>query len=155
MEFSIINTEVEDDTITSNVVTTLDAANGWRSEFKYRILHNKFIQFGTYNGKYDTYSWGLIYNLEGNEIDTEWYNQKYGCQKSTLPVKDVSEYRNGLEDIQKQFNDDSISRISHCGIYFYSGYDYDPEFGGPIRLFYGENDILYLKTFDQPAKDNK
>ena len=155
VEFSIINTEVEDDTITSNVVTTLDAANGWRSEFKYRILHNKFIQFGTYNGKYDTYSWGLIYNLEGNEIDTEWYNQKYGCQKSTLPVKDVSEYRNGLEDIQKQFNDDSISRISHCGIYFYSGYDYDPEFGGPIRLFYGENDILYLNTFNQPAKDNK
>ena len=155
VEFSIIRIDEEDNDIISNVKASIDAPDGWRAEFRYRILNKKFIQLGTYNGKYDTYGWGEIYNLEGNEIDTEWYNQKYGCQKSTLPVKDVSEYRNGLEDIQKQFNDDSISRISHCGIYFYSSYDYDPEFGGPIRLFYGENDILYLKTFDQPAKDNK
>lgn len=155
VEFSIIRIDEEDNDIISDVRASIDAHSGWRSEFRYRILNKQFVQFGTYNYKYDTYDWREIYNLEGNEIDTEWYNQKYGCQKSTLPVKDVSEYRNGLEDIQKQFNDDSISRISHCGTFFYSGYNYDPEFGGPIRLFYGENDILYLKTFDRPAKDNK
>lgn len=143
VEFSIINTEVEDNTITSNVIATLNAANVWSSEFKYRILHNEFIQFGTYYAKYDTYSWGTIYNLEGDEIDTEWYNMKYGCQKKVLPTKDESEFRNGLEDVHQKFNDDSIVRVEHCGIFFYNGYDYDPEFGGPIRLFYGEDDKFF------------